>query len=98
MTSNIGRALVALETGLAAAVQDGPMAWRFGRALGAMEVARDLLLGVDPADVAKWLGEECCAVCASTEVATLTDEMVPYCARHANELRQEQDTDAEDAR
>ena len=43
MTSNIGRALVALEHGLAAKDGNESMAWRYGRALGAMEVVADTL-------------------------------------------------------
>ena len=98
MSSCIGRALTALEHGLAAKDGNESMAWRYGRALGAMEVARDLLLRIDPADVAKWLDNECCVECGVPDVAMLDNAGAPYCARHATALRQSEDRDVEDAR
>ena len=98
--TNIGKALHVLRGSLALrdTPRDQPLAVRYGMALGSIGTAIAYLECVDSTDVARWIDNECCAECGNSEVATLTDDGVPYCARHANALRDAQDTDLEDSR
>jgi len=94
--SELGRAVKHLESANALLARIRPLSVEEQVQLAVdVSVALRALRGVDAGDVTRWLDRECCAECGSSEVATLTDDGVPYCARHATALRQSQDTDAE---